>query len=121
MDMRGKFVIGIIVVSILLGLVVWIRDVKAVMLMMDDGSGNVVRRECIGNIQPLDEFWPNLTMPTFGFRHRFSIDYSGGSLGGDVPPLSDGGGSDVVDLKGKRILLLVVKEKTIFIGIGISP
>ncbi|MEM3830145.1 MAG: hypothetical protein QXP36_13170, partial [Conexivisphaerales archaeon] len=102
-------------VSILLGLVVWIEDAKAVMLIMDDGSSNVVRRDCVSNIQPLDDFWPNLTMPTFRFKHRFPIDYSSGSFGDDAPPLGDCGCSDIVSLKGNRILLFVmIKERIIF-------
>jgi hypothetical protein len=111
--MRSRFIIGILVVFTLLGLSVWILDVKAVMLTIDENSGNTVKLGCVGNIQPLDDFWPNLTLPTIGFKHRFSIDYSGSSLSDDTP-LSAGECSNFVGLQGKRVTsLVIVKEKII--------
>jgi len=115
--MRGKFVIGIGITFMLflLSLSVLVQGAKAIMLTtIDEDSGGTVGVGCVGNIQPLDDFWPNLTLPTIGFKHRFPIDYSGSSLGDDTP-LSTDDDSNLVGLQGKRILLLViVKEKIIF-------
>jgi hypothetical protein len=113
--MRGKFVLGITFMLFLLSLSVLVQGARAVMLTtIDEGCGGTVGVGCVGNIQPLDDFWPNLTLPTIGFKHRFPIDYSGSSLGDDTP-LSADEVSNPVGSQGKRILsLVIVKEKIIF-------
>jgi len=113
--MRGKFVIGITFMLFLLSLSVLVQGARAVMLTtIDEGCGGTVGVGCVGNIQPLDDFWPNLTLPTIGFKHRFPIDYSGSSLSGNVP-LSVDDGCNLVGLQGKRFIsFVIVKEKIIF-------
>ncbi|MEM3694974.1 MAG: hypothetical protein QXJ11_03335 [Candidatus Bathyarchaeia archaeon] len=65
----------VVVVLLLLGVILQFHEANAVGLALDqcaDDFGSAC------NIQLVEDFWPNLTLPRYGVRHRFPIDYSGG-------------------------------------------
>lgn len=77
MGMKGNFAFGFIFIVLLLSVSVQFGEVKGC-------AGDF---DSVPNIQPVEDFWPNLTLPKYGFKHRFLIDYSCGFLGSDDVPL----------------------------------
>jgi hypothetical protein len=81
--MKGRFVLAAVVL-LLLGVMLEFHEVNAAELALDHYAGDF---GSVYNIQPVEDFWPNLTLPRYGIKHRFPADYSGGfpEFDGDVP------------------------------------
>jgi hypothetical protein len=92
--MRVRFAFGIVLVLVVLGFVVQLREVKAGEFALDQCCSEF---GSVCNIQPIEDFWPNLTRPMYGFKHRFPADYSCSFLGfDDDAPLDAAESADAV-------------------------
>ncbi|MEM3578292.1 MAG: hypothetical protein QXX51_07600 [Candidatus Bathyarchaeia archaeon] len=88
--MKGKFVLGVVVL-LLLGVLLQFHEVNAIAPMLDQSAGD---SSSVYNIQPVEDFWPNLTLPMYDVKHRFPADYSSGVEVDGETPLDSVYGSD---------------------------
>jgi hypothetical protein len=78
--MKGKFVLAAAVL-LLLGLMLQFHEANAAVLAFGQCAGDFGSAY---NVQPVEDFWPNFTLPMYGIKHRFPADYSGGEVDGET-------------------------------------
>lgn len=93
--MKGKIVLGTIILFIAFTSGIWFRELVVYGLPIDQNSDGF---NFVGNIQPADDFWLNVTLRGYSFKHRFSADFSGGFSEFDESLVSNGDFNDMVPI-----------------------
>lgn len=65
---------------------IWFRELVVYGLPLDQNFGEF---DFVGNIQSADDFWLNVTLRGYGFKHRFSADFSSGFSESDESSVSN--------------------------------